>query len=520
MNARILAKAMAVMVSCALALTSCATPTPSVTPIPASVDQYRNYYEIFVGSFADSNGDGIGDLAGITSKLEYIRGDVGADGIWLTPINPSPSYHKYDVTDYVDLDPQFGTMDDFRAFMAKAHELGIWVLLDLVIQHTSSQHPWFLEAVEALQAGTTSKYINYFYFSREPQPGYTQYEGTDIYYTAAFTADMPDLNLGNPRVRDELADIVAFWMNEGVDGFRLDATTWINPQDGAATLDFLNWLNETCKEINPDAYLVGEAWTGGDQIASYFSSGVQGFFNFPFAGPEGTIHRSISAKEGGWLSVATAEWNARIHEANPNAIDAAFISNHDTARSAGYLMRSLPLQKLTAATYLLLPGNPFIYYGEEVGMVGSGNDPNKRMPMVWSATDLAGITAPPPEGTYDQSDVTAVDEQLKDPDSLLNFYRAVLAIKAKHPGIARGTYTSLQASESAIYASRSDYQGESVYVFINFSDVELKQNLADVGAESVTLAHTLLPAADGQTPSLADGTLTLPPLSVAIMTAG
>ena len=486
---------------------------------PAAVsDGYRNYYEIFVGSFDDSNGDGVGDLRGVTDKLAYIHHDLGADGIWLTPINPSPSYHKYDVTDYEAIDPKLGTMQDFDTLISAAHGMDVRVLMDLVVQHTSSHHPWFLDAIKALQAGTPSTYIDYYHFARTPTPGYVRYGATDIYYSAAFSPDMPDLNLDDPDVRAEIAGIVSFWLGKGVDGFRLDATTSYYPKDAAANVAFLRWLKATCTSVDPKAYLVGEAWIDAGTIASYYTSGVDSFFDYPFATVDGAINRAITAKDGAGLSAATQRWNETIRAANPQAMDAPFISNHDNPRPAGYLMRSAQREKLAAATYLLMPGSPFLYYGEEIGMVGSGNDPNKRMPMVWSRSVPTGITAPPPGGSYDESGVVPVDEQLKDPRSVLNFYRSVLDVKRRYPGIARGTYAAVATPDAAILAFSDTYQGEVIHVVENFDDTARTETAGALGLPSgARIVAQLATGDDGAQASLTGDRLTVPPLSVVVI---
>ena len=517
--------ALAVALLASLALASCGstgapdapTGSPTVkTAAPAVADAYRNYYEIFVGSFYDSNGDGVGDLAGVTDKLSYIRDDLGADGIWLTPISPSPSYHKYDVTDFEGIDPAFGTMADFEKLTAAAHEKGIRVLLDLVVQHTSSQHPWFQKAVAALEAGTPSPYIDYYRFARSPQPGYVQYGSSDIYYSAVFSPDMPDLNLDDPAVRTEIAGIVKFWLGKGADGFRLDATTSYYPRDQAAGVAFIDWLTKTSRAVDPDAYVVGEAWTDASTLTSYYASGAD-FFNYPFALVDGTINADIRSKNGTALAAATQKWNETIHTANPDAMDAPFISNHDNPRPAGYLLRKLPAEKLTAATYLLMPGSPFLYYGEEIGMLGAGSDPDKRMPMAWSAKNRTGATKPPPGGTYDESAVVPVDTQLKDPDSLLSFYHDVLALKAKHPGIARGTYTALQAGDASVLAFSDTYRGTTVDVFENLDTAAHTEDLAAMGVPSGAKIADHLLTSGSKKPALSGHRLTLPAGSIAVI---
>ena len=182
-------------------------------------DKYRNWYEVFVYSYFDSDGDRIGDLGGLAEKLDYISG-LGMNGIWLMPVMPSPSYHKYDVTDYYSIDPQYGTLEDFSALLEKAHALGIDVIIDLVLNHTSNEHPWFLSA----RSGADSEYRNWYNWSDSPQDGYAK--AGEAYYECRFVNTMPDLNLDNPEVRAEIENILRFWLEDvGVDGFRLDAVT-------------------------------------------------------------------------------------------------------------------------------------------------------------------------------------------------------------------------------------------------------------------------------------------------------
>ena len=233
---------------------------------------------------------------------------------------------------------------------------------------------------------------------------------------------------------------------------------------------------------------------------------------------DGTINRAIAAKDGAGLAAATQRWNETIRAANPQAMDAPFISNHDNPRPAGYLLRSAQREKLAAATYLLMPGSPFLYYGEEIGMVGSGNDPNKRMPMVWSRSVRTGITAPPPGGSYDESGVVPVDEQLKDPRSVLNFYRSVLDVKRRYPGIARGTYAAVATPDAAILAFSDTYQGTTIHVVENLGDTARTATAGALGLASGARIVAQLPTGDdGAQASLTGGTLTLPPLSVVLI---
>lgn len=201
-------------------------------------DNYRTYYEVFVYSFYDSDGDGIGDLKGLTENLDYINDgdpetdtDLGCNGIWLMPVMPSTTYHKYDVTDYEAIDPEYGTMDDFTTLVDGCHKRGINVIIDFVMNHTSSQHEWFQTAYQYLQSlpegaepdASECPYVDYYNFSKEKLGGYYPVDGTDWYYEGQFWSEMPDLNWDNEALKTEFEQIVQFWLDLGVDGFRLDA---------------------------------------------------------------------------------------------------------------------------------------------------------------------------------------------------------------------------------------------------------------------------------------------------------
>ena len=489
-------------------------------PEPVRVsDGYRNYYEIFVHSFYDADGDGTGDLAGVTAKLDYISGTLGADGIWLMPIMPSPTYHKYDVTDYVAIDPAYGSLEDFDALIAAAAERDILVIIDLVVNHTSNLHPWFSQAVSALWKDEQSPHIDYYNFTPENKgEGYSKI--TDkYYYECRFVSGMPDLNLDNPAVRDELLAISRFWLERGVAGFRLDAVTSFYTGKPEANIAFLQWLNDSIKADYPKAYLVGEAWSESGAIANYYASGLDSFFNFPYAQANGQITAAINKKDGLSFAQRLADWNRQIAAANPEAKDALFLSNHDHARSAGFLMRSLPKQKLAAALYLLAPGNPFIYYGEELGLTGSGIDQNKRLPMLWSA-DGAGSPYLPPGATQAIEGVAAVDRQLKDQDSLLATYRRILAIKARYSEIARGDLRALDVQNRGVAALAMSGTERTVLVVHNLLEESCTVDLAGSGLspavlDSLDLADYLV-TQKGK-PRLKGSVLTLPPMSTGII---
>ncbi len=502
----------ACLLALVLLLSSCAEKGEETIRVS---DGYRNYYEIFVRSFYDSDGDGLGDLAGVTEKLGYVSDSLGADGIWLMPVMPSPSYHKYDVTDYREIDPQYGTLGDFDALVAAAHARDVRVIIDLVLNHTSSSHPWFDSAVKALWKNEESKYIGYYNFTTgNPGAGYNRI--TDKYfYECRFVSTMPDLNLDNPDVREEIAGIVQFWLDRGVDGFRLDAVTSFYTGSPEKNIAFLTWLNGAVKAIRPDAYLVGEAWSDGGTISRYYGSGIDSFFNFPYSQATGRIVAALNSGSGSGFAAELAEWNAGIESVNAGAADALFLSNHDHARSAGFLMRDLQREKMAASLYLLAPGNPFIYYGEEIGMTGSGADPNKRLPMVWSQTDPDGKTVPPPGATQSTEGLAGADKQLRDNGSLLNHYRELLEIKVKNPEIARGEMEAIETGNSGIAAYSVTWEGRSIYVFHNLTAGKVEVDLTGLNLTGRSVSGYLATA--GGKPRISTDRLTLPQMSSAVL---
>lgn len=423
-------------------------------------------YEIFTGSYCDSNDDGIGDLNGIAAKLDYIQ-ELGADGIWLTPVTPSPSYHKYDVMDYEDIDPAFGTLADYDALASECEARGITLLFDLVVNHTSSEHPWFVSAVQSLQSGNLSNpYIEYYQFTQGA--GDHPVEGTDWYYAGDFSADMPELNLDNAAVRQEIADITAFWLSHGAGGFRLDAVTHYYTGQAGSNREFLAWLCEMVKAIDPDAFIVGEAWTDEVSILDLYQSGIDALFNFPLSST-GALGKAMQNQSGQAFANRIVGWQQSIAAINPAAVAAPFLSNHDQGRISGVLRLELQQEKQAAVLYLLSPGVPFVYYGEELGMTGSGDDENKRLPMLWSTTDETGICNPPENATQTQRLATGADEQETDSASLLSFYRQVLAFRARYPVFVNGTAAVAETDDMRLAAFTLTDGTQTLLIAHNFS---------------------------------------------------
>jgi glycosidase len=499
-------------------------------------DKYRTYYEVFLYSYEDSNGDGIGDLVGLSKKLDYIK-DMGFNGIWLMPIMPSPTYHKYDVTDYYAIDPVYGTMEEFDAFLAACKERDIRVILDLVMNHTSSRHPWFVEACEylsGLEGAPNSEdcpYVNYYHFSREKVDGtYYPVPDSDWYYEGHFTADMPDLNLMDENVREEFRQIITFWLDKGVSGFRIDAAKEFESGSPDTNVKILTWLAETVREINPDAYLVAEVWTDLDSYARYYASGIDSVFDYTFGDQSGVIASVLNRKSGSDASTygqVTASLTELFSRYNPEFIDAPFYTNHDLGRSAGYYAGdgSEEKTKLAQAMNLMMTGNVFLYYGEEIGMKGSGKDENKRAPMYWTADpDATGMCAGPPAMDAVKMKFQPLDEQMEDGNSIYSFVKEAITLRNAYPAIARGITTFAEnASDEAICVQIKSYQKQEIALVWNISQESTQVDLQGIHFGSDTKAdgaqaHIGGALLTGTQDIVTDGSvITLPPYSMVLL---
>ena len=546
----------------AACITGCSMDSEEVKPLCVIDDDYRTTYEVFVYSFYDSDGDKIGDINGLIEKLDYINDgddatdtDLGCNEIWLMPVSPSPTYHKYDVTDYCDIDPSYGSLDDYKKLVDEAHNRGIRIINDMVMNHTSSQHPWFLEAAEYLrnlpdgQEPDTDEcpYYSYYNFTKEKSDGYEQLSGTDWYYEARFWSEMPDLNLDNEKVLEEFKNIAGFWLDLGCDGFRMDAITSYYTNDADKNTTALKTFVENVKETYPDAYIVGEAWCTQKEYASYYASGIDSLFDFEFSGTEGPIAKCArgSMSPVKYLEKQISE-DELYSSYNENYINAPFYTNHDTARSAGYFSgkNAECSVKMAGALNLLMSGNAFIYYGEELGMKGSGDDENKRAPMQWSDDKETTGMCDGPEGMDDIDMVYgSLEEQSSNPNSIYNYYKKAIRLRNTYPSIARGDITILENlsgdrsaawiktwdKDASIASSESDTTEKtvtdveydsSVLIAINNSDEETKINLSlDQGADEYrTLSDMLL---TGESEVVLEGDeLLLPPFSIAVLSKG
>ena len=490
-------------------------------------DNYRTWYEIFVYSFCDSNGDGIGDLQGVISKLDYLQ-ELGIAGIWFMPVNPSQSYHKYDVADYYAIDPAYGTMEDMAQLLNECDLRGIKVILDLVLNHTANNHPWFLMAAEYLADlpegaqpdPNQCAYVDYYYFTREETVNYYPVPGADgWFYEGKFSPHMPDLKLENQELRAEIRKIMAFWLDKGVHGFRLDAVKEFYSDNAPANVEVLSWIMETARELKPDVYLVGEAWDGFGALQRYYESKLTSFFAFPFGTGDGKIVKVLRAagrdSEVNSYARALEQADTAYYEIHPDYIDAPFLSNHDVGRIAGFVNRDPAKTKLAGAMNIFMSGSVFIYYGEEIGMIGSGNDPSKRAPMYWNAARNNGTTNPPPECELPEEYIFgSLEEQLADDLSVYNYYRQAIAIRNAIPAMARGRSTEEAAlNTGCVSAFRKTADCGSCIVIMNINTEAAQADLS--GYADWKLAATL--SVSEETVTQDGSILNLPAFAVAVL---
>ncbi len=483
-------------------------------------DNYRNWYEIFVYSFFDTNNDGIGDLNGVTAKLDYIQ-EMGFTGIWLMPIHPSPTYHKYDVNDYYAIDPDYGTLEDFDRLIEEAHKRGIKVIIDLVLNHSSSDNPWFKEATQYIldNGAPGGQYGDYYNFIQKNEGGYSQISGTPYYYESRFWSGMPDLNLDSEAVRTEIQAIMKYWLvDHHVDGFRLDAVTSYYTGRVDKNVEFLSWVNQEAKALKPDCYIVGEAWETSDyQINRYYESGIDSFFLFTGAQAGGTIPMAVKQQSG----ASVGKLMVTLQDTYTQGILAPFLGNHDTMRP-GSFMPGQENVKMAGGVLAMMSGSVFVYYGEEIGMIsknGSNSDPAKRIAMKWSDKSVyEGWCYMPPEGTpVDASSYLypSVEAQQADPNSILNYYKQAMRLRNCFPSIARGTVEYFPQDSSYICVIRKTWQDEQVGIVMNLYSFDKTLTLDTETLGITKLAGQLLN--DTTLPiQYQDGQVTLPPYSIAI----
>ena len=427
------------------------------------------FYEIFVRSFYDSDGNGIGDFNGITLKLDYLK-SLGVTGIWLMPINPSPSYHGYDVLNYYAVNSEYGSLDDFKNLISEAHKRGIHVIIDLVINHTSIQHAWFEDA----KSKPNSMHRDWYIWSSRSS-GNKWYQENNGYYYAYFGKDMPDLNYKNPDVTNQIYKITSFWLNNiGVDGFRMDAAKHLieegqKLENTVSTHDWLKNFYINYKTSNPEAYIVGEVSGAGGLVAQTYAGELDQIFNFELA------NSIVNSVIGGSNSSLISAIKFSLQE-KPDSNYATFLTNHDQNRIMSTVNGEIDKAMVAASVLLTLPGTPFIYYGEEVGLQGKKPDQDIRRPMQWTANiNTGGFTTGNPWRPLDKNTVLLnVQTEESDPKSLLNHYRTLIKIRKQHSSLTYGTLSLIETENSSVYAILRKNQVETVIIIINLSPVPIQ----------------------------------------------
>ena len=497
-------------------------------------DNYRNYYEIYVGAFRDTNGDGWGDLQGVISKLDYIK-ELGYNGIWLMPINQSYSYHKYDVHDYYAVDNKYGTMEDLEQLISECHNRGIKLILDLVLNHSSSSNKMFINAKKAYEKNMKhqtltedeEKYKDFytFYAKKSDIPGHViAYEvaGKGYYYEGNFSSGMPEFNCDSPYVREEFQKIMKFYLDKGIDGFRLDAVKYFYLGDTQKNVELLSKIKEWATEINPNAYIVGECWDSASLIGEYYKSGVDSFFNFSTSVTDSAspIINSVNL-DGKMLNRYYDGLLANITLAN-GYIPAPFLNNHDTIRFTSENVNSTSRTKFLYGLLQMMNGSTFTYYGDEVGMVGSNSgdspDQNVRIAMKWGEEGVTDCNNPYgttiakyPHGT--------VKEQMENQNSIYNYYKKCLLLRNQNPEIARGEVSLVHMDrEGKILFIKKTYNGSEIGIIFNFSLLNnITVDFQSHGFSNVVGQLTADISEECYIGLLKDNSVILPPYSIAIV---
>ncbi len=444
------------------------------------------FYEIYVRSFADSDRDGIGDLKGVTAKLDYLD-DMGVSGIWLMPVYKAGSEHGYDVIDYREIQPEYGTVADLEELVREAHERNIRVILDFVPNHMSDRSEWFRSACSSVD----SPYRGFFHFSTTQRDRwYSVPTGTtDYFYQGDFDRSMPDLNYGQAATCDgnktfkAMADAAKFWVEKGVDGFRLDAVKHIydnqtSDENPTFLKKFYNELNDYYRghsTLGGDIYMVGECWMDTYNVARYYR-GLPALFDFDCW--DKYLLYAIQNSHAKWFPKDMIASRRVFASERADFIQATKLSNHDQNRTrtsvGGQLKLSGERAKMAAAVLLTSCGQPFIYYGEEIGMMGdkfkAGGDRNVRTPMLWDAKAKDTYRA-----TWVTSDLNSdmsignVASQSRDRNSIYNVYRKFMRLRNTYPALARG--------EIELPADFDDADSENKQVMVFYRTLESERLL-------------------------------------------
>ncbi|WP_329741992.1 alpha-amylase family glycosyl hydrolase [Dyella sp. A6] len=496
------------------------TPTPAVASKTAPSDVY---YEIFVRSWYDTNHDGIGDLNGVTAKLDYLK-SLGVDGIWLMPINASPSYHGYDITNYEAINPQYGTMQGFHRLIAAAHKRGIKVIMDMVINHTSDQHPWFKAALNP-----RDPHHNWYVWAKpgtdlhalSPTYGPAWHRAPNgQYYLGVFDSHMPDLNYDNPAVRKAMIGVGQFWLRQGVDGFRLDAAQHIydnflsdmhSPVALAKNLAWWREYDQGLKKVDPNVWLVGEVWRQNPDNLTPYMGKLNAVFNFPLSTQ---LLTSVEQERDLGIGRGMAYVDAAYRKEDGGHFDdAPFLSNHDQERVMSQLGGNMAHMRVAAALLMTVPGHAFVYYGEELGMRGQKPDPHLREPMRWYRSGNGpGQTHWEPWTAGDGPQVSVQAEQA-DPHSLLNLYRTLIGWRKQVSALRDGVLHAYPVDDVHVVAYTLQDAQSHVLVVHNLSG--RPRTIAVHGSGGDDFGRILLQT--GATATLHHGSLHLPPYTTMIL---
>lgn len=540
-----MSKQITVFVFCLLFATACMHESASspFAPAPQWNHEWSRgavFYEVFVRSFQDSNGDGVGDLKGLISRLDYLNDgnpatnqDLGVNAIWLMPVFASPSYHGYDVTNYRLINPDYGTQQDFTTLLTEAHRRGMKVIVDFVMNHTSSDNPWFVDSASSAASAKRNWYV-----WSATNPGWTPPWGGNnptwhpkngSYYYGVFWEGMPDLNYRNEAVRKEMSSIAAYWLKLGMDGFRLDAARHLI-EDGAGqaqvdtpeTHAYWKSFSTFIRATHPESVLVGENWTETPNIAKYYGSTQQVSggdelpmnFNFPMSS---AIVSSVQSGNAAAIVNKLAEMQ-QLYPAG--VIDAPFLTNHDNVRIATQLQNNTDQLRSAASILLTLPGAPFLYYGEELGLRNgpTDGDESKRTPMPWSNTTAGGFTTGTPWFPLAPGiDTANVELETTDADSLLSHYRGLIHARNQSAALRQGDLQVLSSmsTDSSILAFLRKTPTETAFVAINIGG-----NFGSAGPFAINGLTAKKLYSDGSVgqPSVTSGqwTVALPPHSSGI----
>ncbi len=521
-------------------------------------------YQVIVYSYADSDGDGWGDLQGLQNRLDTLD-KLGVQTLWLSPVQPASSYHGYDVTNYLDIDPRLGTLENFDHLVAAAHKRGMHILLDLVINHTSSKHPWFQEFL----AHPEGPYGDYYVWKR-PEVTYGNSENAHWYPTAsgrsyfsAFTETMPDLNHNSLGVQNEVQNLVRFWLERGVDGFRFDAAKHIfDPGEIPATQSALAlnkafWvkLRNFARSVNPEVFFLGEVLTYDASTLKAYAGGFDSLFDYPNNPPlvrYTTSDRSFSASAADADLATKLLRNLRVYSGVPGYVNSPFLGNHDLDRTLTINLSGLGLAKVTgwapattdnvpvleakaaavarsklqAALLFTLPGMPWIYYGDELGMSGrkyQNTDVARRDAFPWGDANPLGdnTTWAADSGhleTRQNEDTPSWADQLTDPTSLLAVYRQWGSFRRDHTVLAGGSFTLPEAklwkglNVGALVAWQRG-EKQALLVTANLGPAPVSFSVPESKALKVEL---WLATSTDSDPPVPGNTITLPPMSVTL----